>query len=287
MVSMNEILTNARKGQYAVGSFNVTNTVFVDAVLEAAADCRSPIIVSVAERHVEKGFVNLADIAGYIKMKAANFDIPVAMHLDHGQTIECIKQAIDLGFTSVMLDRSSVSLAENIKDTQTVLAMCKQNDVSVEGEIGAISGEEGESKENVADASMFTEPQVAADYIEQTGIHALAVSIGNVHGCYKGEPNLDFELLAKIKDTVSIPLVLHGGSGISDNDFRKMIRYGINKINFYSGNVQCAYRSMYEIVNTKPLENGSDITALFHAIYKAVYKTAKEQMLIFGSNGKA
>ncbi len=286
MVSMAELLQDARKGNYAVGSFNITSTIFVDAILSAAKTCKSPVILAIAERHIQKYSIDLEAITSYIKTQTKNIDIPLALHLDHGQTFECIENAINLGFASVMLDRSNNCLEENIADTKSIVNICKKHGISVEGEIGSISGEEGEGKENIADINLFTEPSVASKYVEQTGIDCLAIAIGNVHGRYKGKPNLDFARLEQIRNTVDIPLVLHGGSGISDEQFRKLINLGINKINFYSGNVQSSYEALYELIKTKPLENGHDIILLFEAINKAVQETTMSQIDIFNNANK-
>lgn len=287
MVSMKELLEDTQARDYALGSFNITSITYADAILDAAEQCKSPVILSISERHIRKGYIHLEATASYIKERAKKYSIPVVLHLDHGETMPIIENAVASGFTSVMIDRSHYSLEENIKDTKIVVDLCKKKGISVEGELGMISGKEGEGHINVADTSLFTDPKVAYQYVEQTGIDALAVAIGNVHGRYKGEPNLDFERLEEIKKLVSIPLVLHGGSGISVEDFKKLIHFGIRKINFYSGNVQSAYVSLRDFLYTDYAEKGTDIGELFLTIYKAVLESTMKQMRIFNSCDKA
>lgn len=287
MVSMKELLCDAKERNYALGAFNITSITYADAILEAAGKCESPVILAISERHIKSGYIHLRSAAKYIEERAKEYSVPVVLHLDHGESISTIEMAINACFTSVMIDRSGESLKKNIEYTSRVVALCKNRGISVEGELGTIGGKEGEGHINVADESLFTDPQVAYQYVEQTGIDALAIAIGNVHGRYKGAPKLDFERLIKIKDLVSVPLVLHGGSGISDEDFKKLISNGIHKINFYSGNVQSSYASLSNFFDTNPLEKGKDIGELFRAIHKAVVETTMKQMNIFNSSGKA
>ncbi len=288
MVSMKELLEDAKRLSYAVGAFNMTSITFVDAIIDAAVEQKSPVILSISERHVHKGFVHLEAASKYIKKRASQIDIPLALHLDHGETIEMTQRALDCGFNSVMIDRSNESFEKNIADTKTVVDMCKPRGISVEGELGAIGGKEGEGHINIADTSLFTDPKTASQYVEQTGLDScLAVAIGNVHGRYAGEPNLDFDRLDEISKAVSLPLGLHGGSGISDDDFRKLIEHGIKKINFYFGNAEATYKSSERFLSQKPLENGVDVGQLFKEIYNSVKATTMKQMDIFGSSNKA
>ena len=235
LINLKDLLNNAKQNKYAVGAFNITNLSSIDYMVDAAKEQQSPIILQVAEIHLR--YFALEDIAPAIISAAKKADIPICVHLDHGLSFPTIIRAIRAGFTSVMYDGSVHPLDENIQTTKEIVKIAKSVGVSVEGEIGSIGGGEsvGESlKEGgVANKELFTKVEEAVRFYNETGIDALAVAIGNVHGFYKGEPELDFNRLTQIRDAVPLPLVLHGGSGISDDDFKKAISLGICKINFY------------------------------------------------------
>jgi fructose-bisphosphate aldolase class II len=197
---------------------------------------------NLSRRHFK--YVSLDAICAAIKAEAALHDIPVVLNLDHGTSFDAVMKAIRLGFTSVMFDGSGLSYEENIRQTAEVVKMCHALGISVEAELGAVGGDEGGSLYGSCDSSKFTDPSKATDFVTRTGIDALAVAIGNAHGKYRGEPKLDFPRLQAIQEQTGLPLVLHGGSGISDADFRKAISLGIHKINFYTqavSFVQSAY----------------------------------------------
>ncbi len=286
MVSMKELLQDAQQQGYGIGAFNITSTTYIDAILDAAQEKKSPVIIAISEGHVRKGYVSLEATVKYIQQRIKGLSIPIALHFDHGETIEMIEKAINCGFTSVMIDRSHETLEQNIKDTRIIVDICKNKNISIEGELGMIGGKEGDGHINIADSSLFTDPNIALKYIQETNVDALAVAIGNVHGRYSGKPNLDFYRLQAIKNQVAIPLVLHGGSGISEDDFRKLIQNGIYKINFYSGNAQVAYSSCKEFMDTDPLQRGVDIGELFKTVYKSVKENVMLQMDIFMSSNK-
>ncbi len=283
MISIKEMLKNAKDNSFAIGSFNATSITFVDAIIDAAISNKSYAIISISEHHIKKGFINLEAASKYILSRIETEGAAVALHLDHGETFEMVQRVVDCGFTSVMIDRSHETLEQNIEATKTVVDMCKKHGIGVEGELGAIGGKEGDGHINVADQSLFTSPADADMYVRETGVDALAVAIGNVHGRYAGKPNLDFQRLEEIRNTVSVPLVLHGGSGISDDDFRKLIKTGISKINFYSGNAQSAYKSLALFLGEDPLGKGKDVGFLFENIHEAVRDTTANQMSIFDS----
>lgn len=217
---------------------------------------------------------------------AKRADVPITLNLDHGLDIEAVMKAIRHGFTSVMFDGSRYSYEENIRRTKEVVDLCHSLDISVEGELGAVGGDEGGNLEGSADEQFFTNPEQADDFVERTGIDALAVAIGNSHGKYKGEPKLDFERLKQIKDQVKIPLVLHGGSGIPDADFRKAISLGIAKINFFTGMSQTALKSLKTSMNDSK-EMYNQYLEITQKLKNDVSETILEQMKIFGSTGKA
>ena len=172
--------------------------------------------------------------------------IPMVLHLDHAESFDVIMHALRNGFTSIMFDGSKLDYDENVSKTKEIVRLCHAVNVSVEAELGAVGGAEGGELAGRADPALFTDPEQAYDFVSSTGINALAVAIGNVHGRYKGKPQLDFDRLEKIKGYTDIPIVLHGGSGISDEEFRKLISLGISKINFFTGMAQAALETVKE-----------------------------------------
>ena len=195
-------------------------------------------------------------------------------------------RALRLGFSSVMFDGSTLSYDENIRQTREVVKMCHAVGVSVEAELGAVGGDEGGALYGHADEAFFTDPKLAREFVDKTGIDALAVAIGNAHGKYKGEPKLDFPRLDAIRQQTGLPLVLHGGSGISDADFRRAIELGIHKINFYTGMSQAALAAVEQrMANRQPLYD--EFAELLLGIEEAITDTVAGQMRIFGSAGQA
>ena len=238
LVPLTDVLQPALRDGYAVGAFNTFNEDFTDAIITAAAVARAPVIVSVSE--VQLDYVDLECIAAVTRAKSRHADIPVVLHLDHGMTLETIQKAIDLGFTSVMFDGSALPYEQNREMTGQVRAMCGGTTVSVEAELGAVGGSETGDLGSIADEQMYTDVEQALDFVRTTRVDALAVAIGNAHGAYIREPCLDFTRLQMLNDALRLPMVLHGGSGISDDDFRRAVDNGITKINFYTGMLNAA-----------------------------------------------
>ncbi|MBM3705672.1 MAG: class II fructose-bisphosphate aldolase [Actinobacteria bacterium] len=282
LISLKELLKHARENRYAVGAFNVTNLGFIDTLIDAAIEQRSPIIIQIAEVHLR--YVNLEEIAPIIVSAAKKVGIPICFHLDHGQSLKTVMRAIRAGFTSVMFDGSHLPLDENIKATREIVKIAGAVNVSVEGEIGHVGGEvigEVAPTAQVAREELFTKVDEAERYAKETGIDAVALAIGNVHGFYKGEPKLDFERLSQIKKAVPVPLVLHGGSGISDDDFRKAISLGICKINFYTEMSAGAVERVRKYLEEKP-----EVTSIPDVLAKAfeeVKNIVKKRLEVFGS----
>ena len=223
LVSLKEILRDAYAGGYAVGAFNCLSVENVLGAVQAAEELRSPIILQVAE--VQFPYAPLELMAPQFLQVAKAASVPVAMHLDHGQSFETCARAIRLGFGSVMIDGSGYSFEENVRLTGEVCRMAKAFGVDVEAELGKV----GDAGTDTAD--VFTDVDEAARYVELTGIDALAVAIGNLHGKYVATPRLNIRRLVEIRQRVDMPLVLHGGSGTSDEDFKSCIHNGISKIN--------------------------------------------------------
>lgn len=282
LVSLSAVLLPAYRGHFAIGSFNTFNEDFTDAILAAAASEKSPVIVSFSE--VQLSYVDLECIAEVTRIKARRLDIPVVLHLDHGLTLETVSRAVDLGFTSVMFDGSAMPYEENVRNCRAVVQMCAGREISVEAELGAVGGDEGGGAESEADTSLFTDVSLATDFVKQTGVDALAVAIGNAHGRYKREPQLDFNRLGELNDALEMPLVLHGGSGISDADFRMAIDRGIAKINFYTGMLQAAITTTKSRVGECG-ERYSGYLDLLKQVKDRVASTVAERIRVF-RNGK-
>lgn len=283
LISLAEGLKHARVHQYALGAFNVLDTHFLRALFAAAKQQRSPFIINIAEVHFK--YLSLDTLVEAVKYEAARHDIPVVLNLDHGLHFEAVVQALRLGFTSVMFDGSTLDYEENVRQTREVVKMCHAIGVSVEGELGAVGGDEGGALYGHADEAFFTDPQKARDFVDRTGIDALAVAIGNAHGKYKGEPKLDFTRLQAIRQQTALPLVLHGGSGISDADFRRAISLGIHKINFYTGMSQAALAAVDKSMTVRD-QIYDEFAELMLSIEQAIADIVAEQMRIFGSEGK-
>lgn len=284
LVPMKGLLKSAHKNGYAVGAFNVVNLEFLEAIIETAETLSSPVILNIAEVHFP--FVNLETICPAISALASRTSIPVALNLDHGVSFKAIVRALRNGFSSVMFDGSKLSFEDNIAGTSEIVRVCHAAGVSVEAELGAVGGSESGAVESEADSAFFTEPKQAKTFVKQTGVDALAVAIGNAHGKYKGEPKLDFDRLAAINDAAGIPLVLHGGSGISEADFKKAISLGIAKINIYTDMSQAALRTAFTYLEQSEAHYHA-LPRLMQEIKKAVSMVVARQIDICGSSNKA
>ncbi len=284
LVNLKTNLDKAYREGYAVGAFNIASFEFLQSIRDAAKTMRSPVILNIAQVHFP--YVSLEDFIPSVINIANRIDVPVTLNLDHGLDIDSIMKAVRYGFTSVMYDGSSHSYEENVKKTREIVKLCHSLDISVEGELGSVGGDEGGKLEGTAHETLYTDPVQAVDFVKKTGIDALAVAIGNSHGKYKGEPKLDFARLAEINKKVGIPLVLHGGSGISESDFRKAISLGISKINFYTGMSQAAISTMSNICKSSS-ERYNEYLDINEKIKSSVMDTVCTQMKIFNSVGRA
>lgn len=283
IITLKDALVKAKKEKYGIGAFNISSFTFLEAVIEAAEEKRSPVIVQIAEGHTPD-MPNFESFCKSVVDLISKSSVPVVLHLDHGQTMGMVVRAIQNGFSSIMIDASSFPYEENIRKTKEIVNICHSANISVEGELGTIGGAEANiTKEEDA----FTNPNEAKDFIDKTGIDALAISIGNVHGNYRGEPKLDFVRLEEISNLTNIPLVLHGGSGIYDDDFRKAVQLGICKINFYTGNCIAASKALVEFSKNDPIANGTDFIKLIKEVRKNVFETVCHNMDVFGSSNKA
>lgn len=232
LVSTKELIADAERGDYAVGCFNCTTLENVTAVIGAAEVCGAGVILGFPQVHEKT--VPLRVIGPILLNAARQAKAPVCVHLDHGSSVEYLESALTLGFNSVMYDGSKLSLAENIEQTRRVVALAKRFGASVEAELGGISGDEAGISTGDPAVAALTDPVEAERFASETGVDLLAASIGTAHGFYKLPPKLDFERIEEIRKRTGLPLVMHGGSGVSNADYHKSIHLGIRKINYYS-----------------------------------------------------
>ena len=277
LVNLNDVLKDAQKNKYGVGLFNTTDTDMLEAVISAAEELRAPVIIGTAEVLLPAGELKL--IAPSILAAAKRATVPVVVHYDHGLTFDRCMEALSLGFSSVMFDGSAGDYAQNIRDTREIVKIAHSFGASVEGEIGHV-GEASCEDNDVKD--LYTKVEEALDYAGQTGVDALAVSIGTAHGAYKSRPKLDLARLYDIHTALEIPLVLHGGSGLTDDDFRNSIKNGISKVNIFTDLCLAGNRAMKE-----GLEEGLAYLDIRNRKVALMKEEVKKKMLVFGCAGKA
>ena len=229
MATLREVLQGTREQHFAVGAFDTMDHAFAEGILAAAEEAQTPVILAAGD-FPGPDYKNLLP---YLVDRIARTSVPVCLHFDHGGSYEACVRAIRAGFSSVMIDGSALPFAENISLTKRVVEMAHACQVDVEGEIGHVGANAG-SVESRRDDSRYTEPEAAAEFLDKTGVDALAVAIGTAHGVYKEAPKIDFERLRAIRSLVSVPLVMHGASGLSDEDFRRAIQNGMCKINAFT-----------------------------------------------------
>lgn len=273
LANLNDVLPQAQRGGYAVGLFNTIDTDMLEAVIAAAERMRAPVIIGTAEVLLPYGELRL--IAPSIIAAAHRASVPVVVHYDHGLTFDRCMEALKLGFTSVMFDGSAGDPASNRAATREMVRIAHAMGATVEGEIGHV-GEAARGDETTSDR--YTTPDEAAEFIAATGVDALAVAIGTAHGAYKTKPQLDLARLRAIRARVDTPLVLHGGSGLSDDDFRATIRDGIAKVNIFT-DLCCA--------GADAMARGGDYLAIRRAKVAAIQAAVERKMQLFGSDGKS
>ena len=248
LVTTKKMLQDAQDGHYAVGAFNVENMEMVMAVIEAAEELKSPVIMQTTPSTVK--YAGLDYYLANVRAAAERAKVPVALHLDHGSSYGLAMQALRTGYTSIMIDGSHQGYEENIAVTKAVADACAPSGIPVEAELGKVGGKEDELDGGEGDG--YTDPQQAREFIERTGATSLAIAIGTAHGLYKGEPKLDQERLSEIRTVVKVPLVLHGASGVPDEAVRESIQRGICKVN-YATELRIAYSNgVKEVLNEKP-----------------------------------
>ena len=283
LVSMTEMLNKALEGKYAVGQFNINNLEWTQAILAAAEEEKSPVILGVSEgaaRHMG-GFKTVVMMVKGL-LEDMNITVPVAIHLDHGSSFDKCKAAIDAGFTSVMIDASHHPFEENVETTKKVVDYAHANGVSVEAELGTVGGQEDDV---VADGVIYADAQECKELVEKTGIDCLAPALGSVHGPYKGEPNLGFKEMEEIKNLTNMPLVLHGGTGIPEADIKKSISLGTSKINVNTENQIAFAKRVREVLDAD--KEVYDPRKFIGPGREAIKETVVGKIREFGSNGKA
>ena len=283
LVNMNEVLYDAKKGRYAVGLFNAVNLELARGIIAAAEQTGSPVIMGTAEVLFPYG--PLEEVSYYLLPMAKKAKVPVVIHLDHGLKKETCLKALELGFTSIMYDCSTDSYDENVRKVKEMADIAHSFGATIEGELGHVGDNEGsaEGSSHLADPSkFFTDPKMAKDYVQKTGVDALAIAVGNAHGAYKLPPKLDFDRIRTIAKTVDVPLVLHGGSGLTDNDFKQAIKEGISKVNIFTDINVAAVKAEF----SRFTDMNKGIIDLIPAAVEAIKQESMKKMALFGSVGK-
>ncbi len=280
LVTTKEMLITANKNGYAVGAFNVENMEMAMAVVKAAEELKAPIILQTTPSTVR--YANLSLYHANIKTLAEGAKVPIALHLDHGDSFDLAMKALRIGYTSIMIDGSHKSFEENIEITRSVVNACKPSGIPVEAELGKVGGKEDDLDCNDPG---YTEPEDAVRFVTETGIDSLAIAIGTAHGLYNGEPKLDVERLSQIRNLVTIPLVLHGASGLADSAVKECISRGISKVNFAT-ELRIAYSNgVKEYLNDHP--DNFDPKKYGTRGMELVTELVKEKIRVCGSDYKA
>ena len=282
LVNLKEILEIAEKENKAIGMFNATGFDSLQAVIKAAEELNQPVIIAHAEVHNVYNDISLVGPAMIAMAKEAK--IPVCVHLDHGTSLEMIWRALRLGFTSVMLDASALPYEENLRLTKEVTEIAHAMGVSVEAELGRlVTGETGEREEGMSlnAEDYYTDPEEAREFCKATGIDALAIAFGTAHGFYAAEPKLSFEVVKNVAKATGLPLVMHGGSGVSDEGFREAIRCGIRKINYYSYMSKAGYEAAKAVIAEGKTGYLHDVE---YAAMQAMKEDVKKAIRVFSGN---
>ncbi|SKC69539.1 class II fructose-bisphosphate aldolase [Maledivibacter halophilus] len=264
-------LSKAKKNKYAIPAFNAINPLMIKKYIEVANSLQAPIIISLAEAHLE--YMELEEALYSYEHYASKTNVPIILHLDHGQSIEVVKQAINLGFPSVMIDGSMHDFDTNVKMTKEIIEYSQLKGIAVEAEIGHVGAGENYETDELTD-SIYTSVEDAVEFVNQTNVNSLAVSIGTAHGHYKGIPKLNFNRLNDINKSVDIPLVLHGGSSSGDDNLRKTIEFGISKINVFTDVVTSI---------NKQMDCGKDYFTVLDQINLGIENCLKHYIDLFGT----
>jgi len=282
LVPISVLLQKAEEGGYAVGAFNCNNMEIVQAIIAAAEAEKSPVIMQASQGAIK--YAGIEYITAMASIAADNASVPVALHLDHGTSFEQVMMCIRKGFSSVMIDGSKLPFEENIALTKRVIDVARAVGVSVEAELGKIGGTEDDIHVDDKDA-FFTNPDEAREFVERTGVDALAVAIGTAHGQYKGVPELDYPRLEKIRSLVKIPIVLHGSSGVPDAAITQAIKLGVRKVNIDTNIREAFVQACRDVLNKDAEE--IDPRKVMGPARDAATEIIREKIRLFGSSGKA
>ncbi|HEU0187659.1 MAG TPA: class II fructose-bisphosphate aldolase [Gallionellaceae bacterium] len=282
LVHLSDMVNHAYRHNYAVGAFGVGNQDFLEGVMKAAEISRAPVILNLIESHFSVH--DFDPFVPAVVAMARRATVPVAINFDHGTSLAAAEHAISAGCNAIMVDTSALPFSENLRQTREIAGMGHACGVTVEGELGYVPGVEGESAEEHPGELAYTSAVEARAFVERTGVDCLAVSIGTVHGRMKGKPKLDYNRLAKIHEAVDIPLVIHGGTGLTDEQYRRLISHGVAKINYYTGLVDVAGQRVRDNANAG---QGSGYGALLAGVRDVVREEAERLIRIWGSGGRA
>lgn len=278
IVNMRTLLTDAKRGRYGLGCFNVANLEMILGTVRAAEALHSPLMMQIAESRLVHSPL---EVIGPPMVEAARkAKVPVAIHFDHGKTESIIHRALDYGFTSVMFDGSSLPFEENVKNTLQIKKLAEQYGAAIEAEIGSVGGNEGGTGSS---GIVYSDPETAKRFYEETGVDALAIAIGNAHGFYVEKPNLRFDILESIHNATPVPLVLHGGSGLTDEDYRTCIRKGMVKLNIATATFQKVYETVKHGILSEEIVSYYD---LHESEIQGAYENVKRHIKVFESEGK-
>ncbi|MCK5567680.1 MAG: class II fructose-bisphosphate aldolase [Actinomycetia bacterium] len=284
LISLKELLNDSKQKKYGVFATNAFTFEMAEIIVRAAEEKKSPIILMMAEDLFP--FLNPQLVGSSLLKIIENSKVPIVFHLDHGNTFNIVLKSMEYGFNSVMYDGSSLELDENILAIKKLKEKANPLKISVEGEVGQVRGLEGK-KHNIDEqkisASDFTKVEDAVKFVDETNVDALAVAVGTIHGKFRFKPQIDFERIKKLKDSLEVPLVLHGSSGLSDDDFRRAIKSGITKINYFTGLVDIATKETKKVV----LEDDFSYLHLNKKVLKSVKEAIMRMLDVFGSSGKA
>lgn len=280
LVNMKELLVPANKERYGIGFFNAVNVEMARAIIETAEELQSPVMIGTAEALLP--VTELERVAEYLIPMAQKARVPVCVHYDHGLTFDGCMQALKLGFTSIMYDCSTSPYEENMEKVAEMVKICHAVNISVEGELGHVGDNAGSGRlKNPSD--YYTDAGTAADFVKKTGVDALAVAVGNAHGDYAFPPKLDFGRIRLISEKTNLPLVLHGGSGLSDSDFRDAIKYGVSKVNIFTDLDKAGKAGIVKGIAA----GAQSMTGLIPYEIKEMKAVVSEKLHLFGSVGKA
>lgn len=276
------LLNDAKRFKYGIGAFNIADSTMIEPIIAAAESEKAPLILQFYEAHFK--YYDTGKVIPYAVRCAEQAKTPVAVHMDHISNIETIFTGLRYGCTSVMIDYSLRPYAENVAISRQIVSICRPLGVTVESELGIMSGIAGAISDGPIDPANFTKPEEAKDFVGRTEVDSLAVAVGTVHGAYKGVPHLDFNRLADIRKEIDSYLVLHGGSGLTDDDFQKCIATGINKINIYTQMSEASVKAITGKIQAEP-EN-INFPDILGTARQAINDSVVHLLKVFGSSGR-